>query len=237
MYKIYIPHYTKLADRKIILQEHLYERDIKNFTFFEEYDQEFIDESSFSFEEILIRKKIKDFIPEGVILSYLKDKLNKAEKSIALKHKFIYKKFLEEGDCEYLIILEDDVLLIDNFKLVIEEILSSKKYECLNFGAGTQATSLQSINKKPEKFNTFLSNNHAFSRGIEGYALRRDVVEKISTELDNTKIYAPIDWVISSIFNQYSICCYNVFPFLVYQKSFLGIYKSSIREDRSEFLK
>jgi GR25 family glycosyltransferase involved in LPS biosynthesis len=135
-----------------------------------------------------------------------------------------------------LIVLEDDVLLVENFKAIIEKIILTKNFDCLNFGAGAYITSQEKINKNPSSFKFMVNKNHPFSGGIEGYMMKKNIVEKISKLLDETKISIPFDWLLSSLFKEHSFECQTIYPFLCYQKSFLGIYKSSIREERGEFL-
>lgn len=232
-YRIFIPHYTKLIERKQKIIDQLNNEKIEKYIVFEKYDKEDIDENEFDFSEQKIRNTINKFIPERVIKQYLADGMNQAEKSIALKHKYIYKQFLDSQTTEeFLVVLEDDVIIVNKFKNSLDKLTSEIKFDCINFGAGT-SSKLDIQNYSNINLNN--SGNHPFSRGMEGYIFSAETVKKVYNYLKNNKICVPIDWEMSNIFNILSINCLTSNPYLCFQGSVLGIYKSSIREDREKY--
>ena len=229
MIKIYIPHYTKLIDRKIDLISILDNQNITNYSFFEKYDKEdLLDE--FTDDELEIRNRISKFIPENVINVFLSDKLNGAEKSLSLKHKYIYKDFLESSiDNDFLLVLEDDVRFVDNFIQIINKVIQ-KKFECIILGAGDEIKNIQNMNLAPSIFKFQISHNHPFKGGTESYIMSRGCAQKIYDFIsDDYKMCIPIDWELSNLFMKNSIKAFEIMPKICYQASNTGEYNSSIR--------
>lgn len=107
--KIFICHWKKLQKRKEFLLEILQNHQINNYEFVIDYDVDNwnIDEIQKEFPRIF------GFNPSGRKLKY-------SEISLSLKHIKIIKEVAQSSD--YALVLEDDVILCDNFK---EEFLKS----------------------------------------------------------------------------------------------------------------
>jgi len=108
--KIFICHWDKLTDRKEELIQVLSEENIFDYEFVYDYDKE-----TWSEEEI------KSEFPKifEVVEGYGR-KLKPSEISLSLKHVKIIREVAEKY--EYALVLEDDVILCDNF---VEEFLES----------------------------------------------------------------------------------------------------------------
>lgn len=101
--KIYICHWKKLKDRKFKLLETLDQQHISNYEFVENYDTD-----DWNIKEL--KKKypyVFKLTPSGRFLT-------NAEVSLLLKHYYIMNKLVNSNQ-DYILVLEDDVLLSDNF--------------------------------------------------------------------------------------------------------------------------
>ena len=117
--KVYITHWSKLTNRKEWLIKHLTENNIDNYTWAENYDKD-----NWNIEDI---KKdyplVFDLNPKGRNLKY-------SEISLVLKHCWIIKDAFTNG-YDSVLILEDDVLLEDDFLLnFVKFIFWSAIYIC-----------------------------------------------------------------------------------------------------------
>ena len=108
--KIFICHWEKLTDRKEKLIEVLSEENIFDYEFICDYDKEIWSE-----EEIK-----RDFPKIFEVIEGYGRKLKPSEISLSLKHVKIIREVAEKY--EYALVLEDDVILCDNF---VEEFFRS----------------------------------------------------------------------------------------------------------------
>ena len=108
--KIFICHWDKLTDRKEELIEVLSEENIFDYEFVCDYDKD-----TWSEEEIKY-----DFPKIFEVVEGYGRKLKSSEISLSLKHIKIIREVAEKY--EYALVLEDDVILCDNF---VEEFLES----------------------------------------------------------------------------------------------------------------
>ena len=108
--KIFICHWDKLTDRKEELIEVLSEENIFDYEFVCDYDKD-----TWSEEEIKY-----DFPKIFEVVEGYGRKLKSSEISLSLKHVKIIREVAEKY--EYALVLEDDVILCDNF---VEEFLES----------------------------------------------------------------------------------------------------------------
>ena len=97
--KIYICHYKKLTDRKIIILDQLQKLGLDNYIFVEQFDKD-----SWNTEEIT-----KEF-PKILHAN----RINDSERSLALKHAWIVTDMYKQGYSSVLV-LEDDAVLVDDF--------------------------------------------------------------------------------------------------------------------------
>jgi GR25 family glycosyltransferase involved in LPS biosynthesis len=235
--KIFIPHYTKLIDRRPVIEKILIDEGFQTFTFFEAFDKEQVDESRFSNNEELIRSRIQNFIPERVVRNFLRDGLTQGEKSLSLKHENIYKTFLESStENDLLLVLEDDVRLCYNFKKYIEVLCEKCVFDCLNFSAGAASQIVPSSENELKQIQIDTVSHHPFNTGTEAYLMSRKCVERVYSEIGNNKLCLPIDWELSHIFMSLKdIKCKRTNPPICYQASQIGQYESSIRERKNDY--
>jgi len=101
---IYICHYTKLADRKRILEDHLRVQNIENYEWVENYNADNWDVD-----------EIKKEYPTIFDITTKNGKLPNSIISLLLKHLWIIKDIVK-NKYKSALVLEDDVILCDDFK-------------------------------------------------------------------------------------------------------------------------
>ena len=104
--KVFIIHYTKLKERKINILNQLKDNNITNYEFIDKYDREIVSTET--------------------IHSYINNlQLTIAERCVGIAHIETYKKIIE-NNYKFCLILEDDIILTDNF---IDKL--NKYLECM----------------------------------------------------------------------------------------------------------
>ena len=104
--EIYICHYTKLTDRKIILQEKINELGL-NVNWVECYDKEDLDINN-------ILSKHTNYNTRLNIQGHQDRFLRHSEISLIFKHNYIWEQMVDK-DIDNVLVLEDDVVFSDNF--------------------------------------------------------------------------------------------------------------------------
>lgn len=241
--KIFITHYSPLTSRKQYITDIFFKENINNYYFFEKYNREEINEeiekNEFSYDPQLIRNKLIEFIPGNVIDQFIKDKLNQSEKSLSLKHKYIYKEFLENCNEKYLLVFEDDIKFVNNFSKKLNFVLNTfqNHFDILLLGGGVSIKTPADKNKlfNDININIFLQTlgAHPFGYGSDAYIMSRDIVDMAYKHLCNNKLIIPIDWELSYFSNINNLNCRLLNPFLTYQGSATGEYQSSVRERKN----
>ena len=125
---IKIPHYSKLKDRKLLIDDQL--KKIKNskinyiIEFYEKYNKEEINDSIINqFFDLNLRewnRRAKISIQKN---TSVKRKITNGEMSLIMKSLHIWKKIVD-NNIEYCLIVEDDSCFVDNF--------TNKYLECIN---------------------------------------------------------------------------------------------------------
>ena len=125
---IYILHYTPLTQRKEYLLNKFKELNITNYTFYEEYNRDVI-------------------TPETIEQYYKLKEINKVQICITISHLEIYRKMIQEGH-EQCLILEDDAILSDDFnnklKSYMETLPSDYNLAFLVDGCGMHSPNIVS---------------------------------------------------------------------------------------------
>lgn len=241
--KIFITHYTPLKNRKKYITDIFLKENITNYIFYEKFNREEItsdlESQEFSYDVQAIRNRLSGFIPHNVIDQFINDKLNQSEKSLSLKHKYIYKEFLENCKEEYLLVFEDDIIFVNNFSNKLNFILNEahNKFDILLIGGGV------SIKLNETKNNLFTDDinkihfqtlgAHPFGYGSDSYIMSRKTVNLAYHHMLSNKIMIPIDWELSYFAFNNKLKTYLLNPYLTYQGSASGEYESSVRERKS----
>lgn len=241
--KIYITHYSPLTFRKQYITDIFLKENITNYIFYEKYNREELTSElelqEFAYDVDAIKNKLSGFIPYNVINQFINDKLNQSEKSLSLKHKYIYKEFLENCKEDYLLVFEDDVRFVNYFYNKLNFVLTTaqNKFDILLIGGGV------SIKFNETKNNLFTDNTknihfqtlgaHPFGYGCDSYIMTRETVKLAYQHMSSNKLMVPIDWELSYFAFNNKLKTYLLNPFLTYQGSASGEYESSIRQRKS----
>jgi len=196
---IFITHYTPLVDRKEMIVKQLENENIKNYEFIENYDKE----------------EIKTIDTE----KFTNIKLS--EISLFLKHVEIFKKELDD----IVIILEDDAILVNNFKNNLNDYLDKLQnieWDILFCG--------ECCNLHFYKENNKIFYETTDSRGTCMYILNKGVSKKIyDIFINETFIDKAIDLWFNNMSKKYNLKYLWSEPTLVHQGSEIGIFNSAIR--------
>jgi GR25 family glycosyltransferase involved in LPS biosynthesis len=163
--KIYICHYKKLADRKIIILDQLQKLGLDNYIFVEQFDKD-----SWNTEEITKEfPKILD--PDN--------KINNAERSLALKHAWIVTDMHKQGYSSVLV-LEDDAVLVDDF---VEKYNSYMKQMPVDWDIGWVGSCFGL--KEPEIPNINVYKTNRGSRCAHAYCISKSFCINMIDEIKN----------------------------------------------------
>lgn len=210
--KIFIIHYKKLFERKIHILEQLLKHRLFDYEFVEIDRDELSNYNTIIFEE----------------------NFSKHQMAICLSHFYIYKKISE--NYESALVLEDDVILCDNFKYVLEKYLEQLPITCdiLFIGNGcnlhiehNNLIPFKNIYKKSLEPTNWGGNGA--SRCADSYIINKKYSTKLYEYINNLnyKINTPIDIWLNKAFIDNNIEVYWCEPTIVTQGSQNGIFKTS----------
>jgi GR25 family glycosyltransferase involved in LPS biosynthesis len=201
--KIYITHYTPLKDRKQKIIEQLNNYNLTNYEFIELYDRENLTSNE--------KNKFSN--------------ISLSEMSLFLKHIEIFKK--EYNTNEYIIVLEDDAILLNNFKENLNTYINElTQLTMWNVAFTSSCCNLHVKNTIPSN-HFYVSNS---SRGTCMYIINIGTCKLLlNIYQKQSKIKVPIDHWFNNILTPYNLKYYWSEPVLIEQGSELGIYKSEIR--------
>lgn len=211
--KIFVTHYTKLENRKIAIEKQFQKHNITDYEFIEKYDKEYLTHD----ERMLFHPKL----PTTVM-------------SLSLKHRYVYRCIRDKYD--YALILEDDVILSDNFVAILEKYMSElpTDYDMLFIGDGCNFH----IPKERllEHKHIYLKENSPTNWGGDGstrcldsYIMSRACATQVCEYIDSLiyKTILPIDWWLNMVIREYNFKVYWAEPTIVTQGSESGIYEST----------
>ena len=163
--KIYICHYKKLTDRKIIILDQLQKLGLDNYIFVEQFDKD-----SWNTEEIT-----KEF-PK---ILHPANRINNAERSLALKHAWIVTDMYKQGYSSVLV-LEDDAVLVDDF---VEKYNSYMNQMPIDWDIGWVGSCFGL--KEPEISNINVYKTNRGSRCTHAYCISKSFSIKMIDEIKN----------------------------------------------------
>ena len=162
--KIYICHYKKLTDRKIIILDQLQKLGLDNYMFVEQFDKD-----SWNTEEIT-----KEF-PKILHAN----RINDSERSLALKHAWIVTDMYKQGYSSVLV-LEDDAVLVDDF---VEKYNSYMNQMPIDWDIGWVGSCFGL--KEPEISNINVYKTNRGSRCTHAYCISKSFSIKMIDEIKN----------------------------------------------------
>jgi len=200
--KFYITHYTPLTERKQHIISSLQNANITDYEFIESYDR-----------DILTQNDIKKF-----------SNITRSEISLFLKHVDIFKK----GNDDAIVVLEDDAVLVDNFKEKLENYMKISKSFDYDIIVPGECCNLHANNITPNQI--FYRDYSVFGRGTCMYILNKSVCKKLYDIYNSESIIVkPVDHWLSDMMRKYNLIMYWTEPTLVFQGSQNGKFKSAVR--------
>jgi GR25 family glycosyltransferase involved in LPS biosynthesis len=203
--KIFVIHYKKLVDRKKLILEQFNKYNITNFEFIEHYDRN---------DPINVNE-----------LSIFKENYDKTQICISLSHIYAFKEISEKYDEG--LILEDDIILDDNFAEIYNNYLSElpKSYDFLSIGYGCG----QKIDKILPNKNIYLKSDGYRLRCTDSYLINKKCVNKILNYIYTMeyKIDQPIDWFLDKPLKDLDCETYWAEPTIVKQGTIFGLMNKS----------
>lgn len=213
--KIFIPHYTKLTERKAYMINQLNKNNMNDYEFIEHYDRDVMTNDE--------ENRFTNDIP-------------KASKSLILKHFDILQKIAMINN-DYALILEDDAILCNDFNNVLAKYLCQLPSDFDMFFIGNGADlHIESHLLKPELL--VYEKGHeptrwgglGCTRCTDSYIVSKKAAIKMSNYIDKIrhyKINIPIDWLLNIIARDSALKVYWAEPTIVTQGSANGTFKQS----------
>lgn len=211
--KIFVLHYSKLVNRKKHMLEQFKKQGIIDYEFIEKYDKEDLQDS----DMLLFDKCMK-----------------KSMMSLINKHFYAYKLILE--NFESALILEDDVILNDNFieKLNKYMLQLPENFDMLFIGDGCNLHIEKDklIQNKNVYEKCLYSSNYGYdglTRCSDSYIISKNCANKLCEYIKNLKceINVPSDWWLNIAAKDNNFNVYWAEPTIVTQGSQTGKFQSS----------
>jgi len=212
--KVFVTHYSKLIDRKKHIDEQLKKHSI-DAEFILDYDKEIISGTNDSIESSTVDSIKRKF------------NLSDSKISLFLKHIICYKKIVENYD--YALILEDDVILDDNFCQKLNKYMSElpSDWDMFFLGDGCGLHIPQDEIKENQYIYKARTPSHA--KCTDSYLVTKDCANKLLYYFNYvTKISSPIDWWLNISYSALSLKYYWCEPTIVTQGSQNGTFNSSL---------
>jgi len=228
--KTTILHYKPLADRKENMIRQMERHDFTDYSFYEEFDGNELDETVIRAHYSDVREfgeetQHKASVYERLIPGSSKtvNPLTMGEISIATKFGKVFEK-LSLSDGDYFLIFEDDVILCQNFETNLTNFLNAtpNDWDAIYFGSGA--------NMKPRSIKdgcvAYLT-DHPASRCADSILIKKSAI----TDLAKTwfPFHLPADWELGYQHFLHNHRVYWWEPSLTRQGSEYGIFKSSLR--------
>lgn len=208
--RIFVIHYKKLIDRK----EHI----LDQFKKYNITDYEFVE---------IDRDELDD-------TSMFQSKFSTSQIAIALSHFYAYKQISEKYT--HGLILEDDIILSNDFENILNKYLSQlpKDYDLFFIGDGCN------LHIEPHRL---VTNKNVYekclyptrwggdgaSRCTDSYLVSKKCATKMCSYINNLpyKINMPVDWFLNVIARDNNLKVYWAEPTIVTQGTQNGVFKSS----------
>jgi len=224
--KIFIIHYKKLVERKKYLTSVLSEFD---YEFIEEFDRESIsnfDTSLYSNKPELWKERVEKIYKDEPGYRILRD----SEICNSLSHLKALKNIID-NNLEFAIVLEDDVILQNDFKKKIEEIVNNipKDFDFAFFGNSYTMNMLDDITSDGSTNITgnLWKKKLGITRTVDAYVVSNKAAKILVDNIN--EIVLPFDFELTYFFRKLKMNIYWYDPGFIRQGSQTGKYKSSIR--------
>ena len=212
---ILICHYAKLVERKKHLLSQFEHHGITNYEFIEHFDRDHISND----DRRIFNENVSDMLA-----------------AVHLTHIHAYKEI--ENKYDHALIVEDDIILTDNFVNKLQEYLTQlpEDYDMLFIGDGcnhhiARDKLISNVNVyKRCLFSTPTCKEEFASRCSDSYMVSKKGAIKLNNYITNltSKISSPIDWWLNDAAKDNDLNVYWAEPTIVTQGSQRGLISSSI---------
>jgi len=217
--KVFVTHFSPLKERKINLEKTL-KSNLIDVSWVEKEPEDI--SSFYEFSEKNWLKKIEPFSYGTIISPRI---LKKSELSLAYKHIEIY-KFIVKNNIQNALILEDDVILINNFvknfNIYIEN--NPKNWDFIFLGSGCD---LRIPIEQRQKNTLCYLKDHPAAKCTDSYIININSAKNILNSIK--KITLPIDFELNYLMWLNKCNVYWWEPPLVMQGSQCGLFNSAIQ--------
>jgi GR25 family glycosyltransferase involved in LPS biosynthesis len=211
--KIFVIHYSKLVDRKKYILEQFKKQNITDYEFIEKYNKEDLKDC----DKLLFGKNIKESMM-----------------SLITKTFYVYKLIAE--NYENALILEDDVILSDNFIDILKKYINQlpENYDMLFIGDGCNLhipkdKLIPNINIYNKCLYYTNWGGDGATRCTDSYLINKKCAIKLCNYIKNltSKINLPSDWWLNVAARDNNLSVYWAEPTIVTQGTQNGLFKSS----------
>ena len=224
---IYIIHYKKLKDRYLYLKEALKNYSVEWIDF---YDRDKLTPNELSWcNESLWSDRVVEIYRDAPPPR----PLSSPEICNSLSHIEALKR-IAFGEFEFGLVLEDDVILKQDFENKFQTLLGQTPldYGLIFLGNAFSMKTLNRVGCNPSKEikitpNIYEKTSHPKTRTVDAYIIKKEAAQSLVEKI--TKICLPFDFELSYFIQQLDLKVYWWDPGLIYQGSQIGRYRSSIR--------
>ena len=216
MFKTYIPHYTKLVERKINAQNQLDSAGITDYEFIKEFDKEDLNLRIINKyynrdpKEVLRRASIT--LNKHNKTTYDYPELSLASVSLCMKHIVCLDKFIK-SDSYYALILEDDFNFTNQFNINDILIKAPSDWDIIFIGG---AFDHGIISEKGRNDNYILA-DHPATNTTSSFIYNRKSAVKTRAAMQDFCL--PIDWELNYNFHLNDFNVYHTVPYVANQLS------------------
>lgn len=217
--KTYIPHYTKLKDRKEYIVKELESVGISDYELITEFDKEDITEnilSQYYNPDAQIRKEKAGFTNGNVNVPELKH----SSISLVLKHIATLDKFIV-SDYDYGLVIEDDCKFFTNYAKIIQSIKDAPSdWDVLFIGGSFDHSIIKHVRLLPN----YILAGHPSTNTTSSFIYNKNSAIKTREKLQSFSL--PIDWELNYNFAINDFKVYHTYPYLATQLSGRGMASS-----------
>lgn len=229
-HKTIILHCKTLADRKPHMVSQMEKHGFSNYCFFEDYDaneltEDVITQSCIRMKDDIDAIKKKTAIYEKIIPNVWRSlkELNRGELSLAIKYGKLFQQ-ISAFDDEFFILLEDDVVLCEDFQYHFTHFLNNtpSDWDAIYFGSGANLVPPHTSKEK-----TAYLMDHPASRCTDSMVFKNKTIHDLAKTWFPFNLAA--DWEISYQHYLHNHKVYWWYPSLTQQGSQTGMYVSSLK--------
>ena len=219
--RTYVIHYTKNTDRKIFLTKMFKKENVSNVVWVEDYDKENVTYEVF--RELFNITESEYVSRQPINFPWSLHKLKPEEVSVSLKH-IITLQSISISD-EYALVLEDDIILEENFIEKLNNYISQlpENWEVAFIG---QAVDKRIPREELVENVNWYKKEWPADRCADSYLIKKSAANKILSGIVSRGMCFPLDHEYSFWFREFNMNVYWLEPPITSQGSQCGIFKT-----------